>query len=170
LTLGRIFKALTGTGLVAGALVAAMMTAEGASGTTTENLTIPVAVTLSGLAASYSATGPGGSATVIANGPLTIQTNNATGYTLNVKATASTFAGGASGSFPINLDTVSIAACVGSNLCQTGPLALTDFLLMRNTSATAGDTFTVNHSVTPPATQAPGTYSASVMYTASANP
>jgi len=166
----RFLKTILGASLVGIGLLVASMTAFAATSTTTLSLTIPTSITLSGVAASYSGTGPAGVATVITNGPLTIQTNSSLGYTFTVTPSTNVFTAGTL-TFPVQQDVVSTTCPTGATCSAAGGLVPTGQQLVKTSTATSatGDAITVTHTITPPAGQAPGTYSVGLSYVATAN-
>jgi hypothetical protein len=170
----NFLKAIVGVSILGGALVvtAGVALAASASQSTTLSLTIPSTITLSGLAADYSGTGPAGSATNIDTGPLTVTTNSGNGYHLALQASGPNFVGaGANGYvFAISNDMLSIVSCPAGDACSSAALSdLSAVQLLNRTTSTAGDVFTVRHAISPPANQPPDTYSVSVTYTATTN-
>jgi hypothetical protein len=173
-----IIKSLLGALLlVAGVLIvgAGSALAAPATATTQVSLTIPSTISMSGLAAAYNnPNGAAGVANDVRTGPLTINTNNPTGYNLVLTAAGANFTGLRPGNtFGIGADSVSVwdAAFTAIN----GPafaLSTTGSTIMNTTVATAagGDTFGVKHIVAPAANTIPDTYSVNVTYTASVNP
>lgn len=171
----RILKRVFGVGLViVGILAVGVSSALAASSSqsTTLNLTVPTSISLTGLAASYSSAAPAGVTTNLDTGPVTVITNNTTGYTLKVAAGAANFVGvNPANVIPIGDDMVS--TCDGTfSSCAGGPPALTTTgTTVKTTSGpTSGDVIGIRHGIAVPGSSAADTYSLSVTYTATANP
>jgi hypothetical protein len=169
----RFLKTILATTFAVTALAigAVAVSAAESSQNTTLTFTIPTFITMTGLATSYSGTGPAGSQSTIATGPLTITTNNPTGYTLKLGAASAVFqgAGSVNNHFPVGDDMLSASPCPAGAVCSSAPLSDVSQTTVVHTTAASSDTFAVNHGITPPATQTADSYSVSVNYDALTN-
>jgi hypothetical protein len=169
----RTIKSFLAVALVAaGALFIGVSAASAAttSSSTTLTANVPSTLSLSGLAASYSAVAPSGLMTPICTGPLTVTTNNPGGYTLTLTWANANFVSGAN-SFSIRKD---MSTRADTSCANPGTLA-DNFGIANNpvpifsTVAPGSDTFDIVHQITVPAGQPAGAYAVNVTYTVTDN-
>ena len=172
----RIFRGVFGVGLMmAGILAIGVVSVLAASSgqSTTLNVTVPTSISLTGLAASYSLTAPAGINTSVVTGPITISTNNSTGYTLKVAAGAANFVGtiNPANVMPASADAVAYCPSTdGTGCTPSQPLTTGGITVHSTTAPTTGDIFTVSHVFVVPGDQPADTYTGTVTYTATSNP
>jgi len=170
----RVLKSVLGAGFVAlGVLLfgLASVSAGSSQENTTLTLTVGSSISMTGLAATYSATAPAGATTEIDTGPVTIATNNATGYNLALVAAAANFVGSnPAHTMPVGDD--SISACSSTfTSCGTAVALSTGLNVIKTTAAaTAGDVVGVKNMVAVPGAQIADTYTLGVSYIATTNP
>lgn len=166
----RTIKSFFGAGLlVAGILAVGLVSvaAQSSSQGTTLNLTVQSTISMTGLAASYSAPAPAGVVTFVNTGPITVATNDPLGYSLLISASSANFSSGPN-SFALN-DTIQICDVNVQN-CVAGPqISTTPQVVFSTAAATGGDVHDVTHGIMVPDTAPGGVYSDSFTYTATAN-
>jgi hypothetical protein len=162
----RFLKTIVVSGLVAAGLAVASISAFGATSQTASfAVTVPTTLSITGLAASYSASGAAGTTVTMLAGPLTITTNSS--------VFAGTGTGTGSNSIALSADTLSVSGtCPAAATCSSAALGATGVTVFsRPAGAVQTDTFSVLNSVAIPATQAPDVYTAAgVTYTAQLGP
>ncbi|MEU0519838.1 hypothetical protein [Streptosporangium sp. NPDC006007] len=172
-TVSRIRPLLVGL-LVAGATVGGLSGRTGPAradtdtGSTTANVQVNLAITLSDLSPSFTLTGAPG-ATVTTPSPVTMRvtTNSFTGYAVTVQPAAPALTGDTAG----NTDTIPMTLLEVSGPAQAGaftPLSLTTPVeVVRKTSASAADGDVINHDyrITIPAVR-PDIYRETINYIA----
>ncbi|MFI5284132.1 MAG: hypothetical protein ACHQ0J_13530 [Candidatus Dormibacterales bacterium] len=149
-------------GLVVAAFAVASISASASSTSSSTNLnvSVPSTITMTGIAASYTASIPAGTTFDEMVGPAVITTNNATGYSLTVASNGDFVAG--SHSFPAANDQVSAGGGT------PGSLSTTPFLIAQS-GAAGTDTLPLHNSITVPPTQPGATYTLVETYVASTN-
>jgi hypothetical protein len=151
-------------GLVVAAFAVASMSVSAASTSSSTNLSlnVPSTITMTGIAASYSASIPAGTSFDVVEGPAVIMTNNPTGYSLTVQADGAFTAGSNSISSTIDSVSAGSGAPVGLRAASARQIALT--------SAPSTDTWTLHNLISVPGTAVPATYTLVETYVATTNP
>jgi hypothetical protein len=173
--MNRFFRPIVATAFAGALLVGGVSSAFAAqsSQSTTLSLTVPITLSLSGLAATYSATSPAGVTVHLVAGPMTVTTNNGLGYNMIAKANTATFAGtgGNLSSIPVGNDSLVVVACPTGDTCPVAaPLSnLSPISLLNRTTSTNGDTFSVDNAIAIPGALPADTYSILVTFTAQSN-
>jgi len=149
---------------VGGVMATSPAFAASSSAPTTLSLTIPVALSMSGLAASYNnPSAVAGTTAHIVAGPVTVTTNNALGYKVIAQASTATFVGTGSNlqTIPVANDSVVVVACPTGDTCAAAaPLAsATNIQILNRTTATNGDVWSVDNAIAIPGSLTPDTYS-----------
>jgi len=165
----RTIKSVIGVGLVVAAALFMGVTAAVASTSSTTTLTanVPSTLSLSGLAASYSAIAPSGVTTPICTGPLTGTTNSANGYTLTLSWNNANFISPGGQSFSITEDMATRADTSCNNpgaLANNHGNANTPTPIF-DTTTPGVDQFDIVHFISVPAAQPAGAYAVGVTYT-----
>ena len=161
------------TALAAGASVlTALPAARAQADTVGATVTVTAALTLA-LTGSVSLTGaPGDTPVQVGAVQLVVTTNNLTGYNVTVTPDAIDLVGAPSGTIPFNSLQVLNTAIVGSTTLDYTSLTFPTPLTIHNQatpSAPTGDAFANNYRITIPAGAAPGAYTGTITYLATAN-
>ena len=161
------------TALAAGASVLTALPATRAQADTVgATVTVTAALTLA-LTGAVSLTGaPGDTPVQVDAVQLVVTTNNLTGYNVTVTPDAATSSGHRPGRCPSTASRCSITPSSAAPPSTYTSLTFPSPLTIHNQatpSAPAGDTFANNYRITIPAGAAPGTYTGTITYLATAN-
>lgn len=150
--------------LVVGLAAIGAVAAFADSGTTQLSVTVPSSISMIGPAATYTASIPAGTTGNI-DTPVTISTNNSSGYSLTIAAVGANFHSAVGGyDFGIDADTLGLGAT------PVGPLTQAGTVVKNSTGMAAGDVIAVRQSIAVPGNQPGGVYSVTETFTAIANP
>lgn len=167
----RLAQMLAGPAFVLAGL--GMFVAQGSAasasntGTTTANVAVSNAITLSALTPSFTLSGDPGT-TVTQDGAVTmnVDTNNATGYTVSVQPTAANLVGTGSNSFTIPVGDLQVRETGQQFFSPLNPAFQLHVYSQDTPSAAGGDNLSNDYQIQIPDGTPPDTYSVTLDYVA----